>query len=85
MAASGTVVGVDRPISVLISLIFVISAAMKLVGGAEVKEGIKHLGLPESMLTPLSILELACGVVYRIPPPAILGAILLTGHIGGGA
>jgi hypothetical protein len=58
---------------------------MKLVGGAEVKEGIKHLGLAESMLTPLSILELACAVVYLIPPTSILGAILLTGCIGGGA
>ena len=78
----GTVVWVGRAISVLVSLIFVISALMKLVGGAEVKEGIKHLGLPESMLTPLSILELACAVVYLIPPTSILG---LSGSIGGGA
>jgi len=37
------------------------------------------------MLMPLSILELACAVVYLIPPTWILGAILLTGYIGGGA
>jgi DoxX-like family len=61
----------------------VFSAVMKLVGGAEVKQGIAHLGLPESMLTPLSILELACAVVYLIPAIAVLGAILLTGYIGG--
>ena len=73
---------VGRAISVLVSLIFMISAGMKLVGGAEVKEGIKHPGLPESMLTPLSILDLACAVVYLIPPTSILGAILLTGSIG---
>ena len=85
MAASGTVVWVGRAISVLVSLIFVISALVKRVGGAEVKEGIKHLGLPESMRTPLSILERACAVVYLIPPTWILGAILLTGSIGGGA
>ena len=85
MAASGKVVGVGRAISVLVSLIFVIRARMKRVGGAEVKAGIKHLGWPESMLTPLSILELACAVVYLIPPTSILGAILLTGYIGGGA
>ena len=85
MAASGKAVWVGRAISVLVSLIFVIRALMTLVGGAEVKEGIKHLGWPESMLTPLSILELACAVVYLIPPTSILGAILLTGYIGGGA
>jgi len=83
VAGSGKVVWVGRGISVLVSLGFVISAVMKLVGGAEVKEGIAHLGLPASMLTPLSILELACAVVYLIPATAVLGAILLTGYIGG--
>ena len=67
MTASAKVVWVGRGISGLASLIFVISAVMKLVGGAEVKQGLAHLGLPESMLTPLSILELACAVVYLIP------------------
>ena len=42
-AASGKVVWVARAISVLVSLIFVISAVMKLMGGAEVKEGIKRI------------------------------------------
>ena len=83
MAASGKIVWVGRGITVLAALLFVFSAVMKLVGGPEVKEGIKHLGLPESMLTPLSILELACAVVYLIPATSVLGAILLTGYIGG--
>ena len=83
MAASGKVLWIGRGISVLVSLIFVISAVMKLVGGAEVKQGMTQLGLPPSMLTPLSILELACAVVYLIPATAVLGAILLTGYIGG--
>jgi sorbitol-specific phosphotransferase system component IIC len=83
VTASGKVLWVGRGISGLVSLIFVISAVMKLVGGAEVKQGIAHLGLPESMLIPLSILELACAVVYLIPATSVLGAILLTGYIGG--
>ena len=83
MTASAKVVWVGRGISGLVSLIFVISAVMKLVGGAEVKQGLAHLGLPESMLIPLSILELACAVVYLIPATSVLGAILLTGYIGG--
>ena len=83
MAANGKLVWVGRGITVLVSLGFVISAVMKLVGGAEVKQGIEHLGLPKSMLTPLSILELACAVVYLIPATSVLGAILLTGYIGG--
>jgi hypothetical protein len=83
VAASGKVVWVGRGISILASLGFVISAVMKLVGGAEVKEGIEHLGLPASMLTPLSMLEFACAVIYLIPATAVLGAILLTGYMGG--
>lgn len=83
MTVSGKVVWVGRGISVVVSLFFVMSAVMKLVGGAEVMQGIAHLGLLESMLTPLSILELVCAVVYLIPATSVLGAILLTGYIGG--
>jgi len=83
VTASGKVVWVGWGISGLASLIFVISAVMKLVGGAEVKEGLAHLGLPGSMLTPLSILELACALIYLIPATSVLGAVLLTGYIGG--
>ena len=83
MGASGKVVWIGRVVSVLAALLFIVSAVMKVVGGAEVKEGLKHLGLPDSMLTPLTILELACAVVYLFPPTAVLGAVLLTGYIGG--
>src|SRR4051812_31717513 len=62
---------------------FVFSAAMKLKGGPQLDEGMAHLGLPSSMVLPLAILELSVVIVYLIPPTAILGAILLTGYIGG--
>jgi DoxX-like protein len=83
VAAIGKAVWVGRVISVLISLIFVMSAVMKLKGGAEVMQGMAHLGLPESMIVPLAILEISCVVVYLIPATSISGAILLTGYIGG--
>ena len=83
MAASGKIVWVGRGISVLVSLVFLISAFMKLKGGAEVMQGMAHLGLPESLILPLAILEISCVVIYLIPATSILGAILLTGYIGG--
>ena len=83
MAASGKIVWVGRGISVLVSLVFLISAFMKLKGGAEVMQGMAHLGLPESLILPLAILEVSCVVIYLIPATSILGAILLTGYIGG--
>ena len=81
--ASGKVVWVGRVITVLVSLLFLFSASMKFIGGAEVKEGMAHLGLPESMIVPLGILEAACTVIYLIPATSALGAILLAGYIGG--
>jgi hypothetical protein len=83
MAQSGTIAWVGRVISVLPSVVFAISAFMKLKGGAEVTEGMAHLGLPEPLIVPLAILEISCVVIYLIPATTVLGAILLTGYIGG--
>ena len=82
-AARSKMVWVGRAISILISLLFLLSGAMKLKGGAEVTRGMAHLGLPESLVVPLGILEISCVVIYLIPATSVLGAILLTGYIGG--
>ena len=81
--ASGRIVWVGRVISVLASLLFLVSAFMKLKGGTDVMQGMAHLGLPESMVMPLAILEISCVVIYLIPATSVLGAILLAGYIGG--
>jgi hypothetical protein len=83
VAASGKILWVGRVISGLVALPFLLSAFLKLKDGPEVKKGIAHLGIPESMVLPLSILEIACAVIYLIPATSVLGAILLTGYIGG--
>ncbi|HKC11477.1 MAG TPA: DoxX family protein [Vicinamibacteria bacterium] len=54
-------------ISTLPVLVLLMSAFMKLKGGPEVRQGLAHLGLPESMIVPLAILELSCTVIYVIP------------------
>jgi hypothetical protein len=83
MATTGKTVWAGRVISVLGGLPFVPSALMKFKGGPELAQGMAHLGLPESMVLPLAILELLCVVIYWIPQTAVLGAILLTGYLGG--
>lgn len=80
---SGKIVWTGRVISGLLSALFLFSALMKLKGGPELTQGMAHLGLPESMLVPLAILEISCVVIYLIPPTSVLGAILMTGYIGG--
>jgi hypothetical protein len=81
--ASGKVVWTGRVISGLVSLLFLFSAALKLKGGPELAKGMGHLGLPDSMVMPLAILEISCVVIYLIPATSVVGAILLTGFLGG--
>lgn len=72
-----------RIVSALPVLMLIFSAAMKLAKPPSVVEGFAHLGYSENLALPLAILELACTVVYVIPRTCILGAILLTGYLGG--
>lgn len=70
-------------ISVLPVLLLLFSGVMKLVKPASVVEGFVRLGYPESLALGIGIVELACAVVYVIPQTSVLGAILLTGYLGG--
>ena len=72
-----------RILSALPVLMLLMSGVMKFAKPAPVVEGFTHLGLPESLALGLGILEIACTVVYVIPRTAVLGAILLTGYLGG--
>lgn len=83
MAAGGKVVWVGWVITGVLSLLLLLGAVMKLVGGPEVTEGLAHLGLPARLIVPLAILEAACTVLYLIPATSVLGAILLAGYMGG--
>jgi DoxX-like family len=83
MAASRKATWIGWVITVLPCLLFGVSAFFKIHGGPEMEKGLAHLGIPVSMMMPLAILEITCVVIYLIPPSAVLGAILLTGYLGG--
>src|SRR5574341_63480 len=72
-----------RIASALPVLMLLFSGVMKLVKPTSVVEGFVQLGYPESLALGIGILELACTVVYMIPRTSVLGAILLTGFLGG--
>lgn len=72
-----------RILTGLPALMLIFSAAMKLKGGPDLATGMEHLGWPLSLAIPLGILELSITVIYLIPRTAVLGAILLTGYLGG--
>ena len=70
-------------LSGLPSLLLLFSGAMKLANPPGLTEGFAHLGLPVSDALGLGLLELGCTVVYLVPRTAVLGAVLLTGYLGG--
>jgi hypothetical protein len=59
------------------------SAVMKLTAGPEIAKGFEHLGIPFTLATGLGVLELTCVVAYLVPGTCVIGAILLTGYLGG--
>jgi hypothetical protein len=84
-AASGSAVTLwaGRIMSALPALFLLVDGAMKLVKPEPVVKATVELGYPESVIFGLGILLLACIVLYLIPQTAVLGAILLTGYLGG--
>lgn len=72
-----------RVVSALPALLLLFSGGMKLVKPEAVVKGMADLGYPERLALPLGILEIGCTIVYLFPRTAVLGAILLTGYLGG--
>lgn len=74
---------IGRILAVIPIFILAMSAFMKFQRGPEVLEGIKAQGISESLLNIIMILEILSLVVFAIPQTAIVGAILITGYMGG--
>jgi len=80
---SNTRVWIGRIASGLPALFLLVDGVMKLIKPAVVVETTMKLGYAESTILPLGLLLIACTIVYLIPRTAVLGAILLTGYLGG--
>lgn len=61
----------------------VMGLVMLLFGQKTVAEGMAKHGYPTGVGTPLLIVEIVCAILYAIPRTSVLGAILLTGYLGG--
>lgn len=72
-----------RILSFLPVLLLIVSAIMKFVQPAGFDEGLAHLGWTKEKMFAIGIVEILCCVVYLIPRTAVLGAILITGYMGG--
>ena len=72
-----------RITSALPALFLLVDGVMKLVKPEPVVKATVELGYAESVILPLGVVLLACTILYVIPRTAVLGAILLTGYLGG--
>jgi hypothetical protein len=69
--------------SALPALFLLVDGAMKLVKPEPVVKATVELGYAETVILPLGVVLLTCTILYLIPRTAVLGAILLTGYLGG--
>jgi hypothetical protein len=72
-----------RVISLWPAFVVISSATWKLSRNPWYVAEFGRIGWPVSALTGLALLQLSCLALYLIPPTAILGAVLLTGYLGG--
>ena len=74
-----------RILSGLVIAFLLFDAAGKIVLIQPVIEGMKHLGFPDSpeLARGLGLLLLACTLLYAVPRTSLVGAVLLTGYLGG--
>ena len=80
---SKTNLWIGRIVSGLPALFLLVDGVMKLFKPAVVVEGTVNLGYPESTIIPIGVVLVICTILYLIPATSVLGAILLTGYLGG--
>jgi hypothetical protein len=76
-------VTVGRVISGFAVLFLVFDTVIKFTHHPAVAESMTQLGYPVSSALALGVIELLCLTVYLIPRTSVLGAVILTGYLGG--
>lgn len=64
-------------------LAFVFTGMFSLLKPGLAGQGFVHYGFPDGSLLSITIVEIVCAIAYAIPRSAVLGAILMTGYLGG--
>lgn len=70
-------------LSIIAILFMTMDGVMKLIQPEVVLETTLGLGYPQSTILPMGIIALICTALYAIPKTTVLGAVLLTGFLGG--
>jgi len=67
----------------LVVLFLLLDTGIHLAVPAPVVQAMTQLGFPLGLTVGIGVIELVCTVLYVIPATSILGAVLLTGYLGG--
>lgn len=70
-------------VSGLVVLFLLFDSIIHLANTSQVQEAMADLGFDPSLNRVFGIVLLVCLIAYVVPPTAILGAVLLTGYLGG--
>jgi hypothetical protein len=81
--ASNKALWAGRILSGLMIAFLLLDSVMKLMRVAQAVQGTAQLGYPEQVVRTLGVVLLISVVLYAIPRTAVLGAILITGYLGG--
>lgn len=84
LTSAGSAPGLGVGLSAVTMLVLALSALAKLaVRSGDRTEAIQRFGYPPGALSRVALIEMVCLVVYAIPATSIMGAILITGYLGG--
>jgi uncharacterized membrane protein YphA (DoxX/SURF4 family) len=72
-----------RVVSAIPVLMLLMSGGFKLFGGAKMATDWVAFGYPIETLVPIGITEVTCALLLAIPRTSVLGAVLVTGYLGG--
>ena len=74
---------IGRVLSALASLFLLFDGIMKLLKPPVVVQSTLQLGYAESAILGIGLTLLVCTLLYIVPRSSIVGAVLLTGYLGG--
>lgn len=70
-------------LTAFVTLFLTFDTVLKVLQLAPAMQGTTELGYPASAVLVIGVIELACLVMYLVPRTSVLGALVLTGYLGG--
>ncbi|OAI51617.1 hypothetical protein AYO47_01395 [Planctomyces sp. SCGC AG-212-M04] len=70
-------------LTLLVTAAMIMSGVMKFSNDPQLLEGIEKMRITKEIVHKIGAVEIACAVLYLLPPTTVLGAMLLNGYLGG--